>query len=71
MFRCSALLAFLLPAASPVAAQSESAFALHAGAVYARLPDVDVQKVQTLAGQDLFSLSGVHGPGIGLPHPRL
>ena len=55
MFRCSALLAFLLPAASPVAAQSDSTFALHAGAVYARLPDVDVEKVQTLAGQDLFS----------------
>ena len=55
MFRCSALLAFLLLAASPVAAQSDSAFALHAGAVYARLPDVDVEKVQTLAGQDLFS----------------
>lgn len=55
MFRCSAFPVYVLLAGSPVIAQSNSPFALHAGAVYAGLPDVDVEKVQSLAGQELFS----------------
>ena len=51
---------FLLRAGSPRAAQSDSPVALHAGAVYARLPDVDVEKVQSLSGQDLFSLTNAN-----------
>jgi hypothetical protein len=57
MLRCSAFFVLLLLVSSPVAAQNDSPFALHAGAVYARLPDVDTEKVQSLAGQDLFSLT--------------
>ena len=55
MFRSSLAVVLLLLFSSPAIAQSDSPFALHAGAVYARLRDVDVAKVQTLAGQELFS----------------
>ena len=55
MVRCSALVVLVLLFAGPAAAQNDPSFALHAGAVYARLRDVDITKVQTLAGQELFS----------------
>jgi hypothetical protein len=57
MFRYSAFVFLLLVSASPAAAQNDSRVALHAGAVYARVRDVDVEKVQTLAGQELFALT--------------
>jgi hypothetical protein len=57
IFRSSAFVVLLLLSANPAVAQSDSAFAIHAGAAYAALPDVDAEKVQTLAGQELFSLT--------------
>ena len=57
ILRSSTFVVLLLLAAGSAAAQSDSAFAIHAGAVYAKLPDVDAAKVQTLAGQELFSLA--------------
>ena len=57
MLRGSALLVLLLLSASPARAQNDSPFALHAGPVYSRVRDVDVTKVQSLAGQELFSES--------------
>jgi len=47
MFRCSAFL--VLQVAAGPAAQSDSPFALHAGTVYARLPDIDAEKVTSIA----------------------
>ena len=55
MFRCSAFVMLLTLLSSSAMAQSDSPFALHAGAAYSRLRDVDVEKVQSLAGQELFS----------------
>jgi hypothetical protein len=55
MIRYSAFVVVSLLNASSALAQSESPFALHAGAVYARVRDVDAEKVQSLAGQQLFS----------------
>jgi hypothetical protein len=55
MLRGSASFALVLLFAGPAAAQNDPPFALHAGAVHARLRDVDITKVQTLAGQELFS----------------
>lgn len=44
-------------AAAPAAAQGagDSAFALHGGLAYTRLAGADFERVQTLAGQDLFA----------------
>ena len=59
--RAGALIAFFCAISTEVGAQAPapatrgSAFALHAGATYARVPDTDFEIVQALSGQDLFS----------------
>jgi hypothetical protein len=58
----SLVLAFLLGQQAafgqPPSAQSESAFALHAGAAYARVPEATFETVGALSGQDLFAETG-------------
>ena len=56
------VLAFLLGSHTAVAQQSQpssgSAFALHAGAAYARVPETTFETVGALSGQDLFAETG-------------